>query len=108
MPTYVYETIPVNHKQEPERFEIFQKMSEEPLTQHPETNQPVRKVISGSFSMKRRIVNGGVNVSRASAGAGACGCATGQAHGLQHNPLKRRQSNGISGQTHTFGHDHKH
>lgn len=106
MPTYVYETIPADPEQEPERFEMFQKISEAPLTHHPVSNDPVRKIIAGSFAMERRLVNGGVNISRASAGAGACGCATGQAHGLQHNPLKRRQSNGVGSQSHTFGHKH--
>ena len=43
MPTYVYEV--VNEKGEPgERFEVVQKMTEEPLTEHPETGEPVRRV----------------------------------------------------------------
>ena len=29
-----------------ERFEVFQKMSDPPLTVHPETGQPVRKVLT--------------------------------------------------------------
>jgi hypothetical protein len=43
MPTYVYEVIDENG--EPgERFEVVEKMTDEPLTKHPETGQPVRRV----------------------------------------------------------------
>jgi len=43
MPTYVYEVI--NECGEAgERFEVVQKMTDEPLTVHPETGQPVRRV----------------------------------------------------------------
>lgn len=44
MPTYVYETLPTLG-QEPTRFEVLQKMSEPALTEHPETGEPVRRVI---------------------------------------------------------------
>lgn len=47
MATYVYETIPKNPKTKPRRFEIAQKMSDPPLTQDPETGEPVRRVIVG-------------------------------------------------------------
>ncbi len=46
MPTYVYETVPPAGT-EPETFEVRQSMSEAPLTHHPETGVPVRRVISG-------------------------------------------------------------
>ena len=43
MPTYVYEVIDENG--EPgERFEVVEKMTDEPLTKHPETGQAVRRV----------------------------------------------------------------
>ncbi len=45
MPRYEYEII--RPGDEPgERFEVWQKMSDKPLTRHPETGQPVRRVIS--------------------------------------------------------------
>lgn len=44
MPTYVYEVITENGE-EGERFEVIQLMSEEPLSAHPETGEPVRRVI---------------------------------------------------------------
>ena len=43
MPTYLYETIPADR--EPiERFEVVQRMTDDPLETHPETGQPVRRV----------------------------------------------------------------
>ena len=44
MPTYVYQVIN-DDGSEGETFEVFQKMADEPLTRHPETGQPVRRVI---------------------------------------------------------------
>lgn len=45
MPTYVYETIK-NDGTSGETFEVMQRMSEDALTQHPETGEPVRRVIT--------------------------------------------------------------
>jgi hypothetical protein len=42
MPTYVYEVINPDGSGG-EVFEIDQRMSDEPLTRHPETGQPVRR-----------------------------------------------------------------
>lgn len=44
--TYVYETIP-KKGQKPKRFEIEQSMKDDPLTKHPETGEPVQRVITG-------------------------------------------------------------
>ncbi len=44
MPTYVYATIRPDGS-DGEMFEVFQRMSEAPLTNHPETGAPVRRVI---------------------------------------------------------------
>jgi hypothetical protein len=44
MPTYVYAVIN-DDGSEGETFEVFQKMSDAPLTEHPETGRPVRRVI---------------------------------------------------------------
>ncbi len=51
MPTYEYETIPKKDGQEPKLFEVVQRMTDEPLTEHPETGEPVRRVISGGISL---------------------------------------------------------
>jgi predicted nucleic acid-binding Zn ribbon protein len=47
MATYIYETIPKKKGQKPRRFEVVQKMSDEPLTHDPKTGQPVRRIIVG-------------------------------------------------------------
>jgi len=43
MPIYVYEVI-TKDDSEGEQFEIFQSMADAPLTRHPETGQPIRRV----------------------------------------------------------------
>jgi len=43
MPTYDYETIPQSESEEPTRFEVWQRMADEPLTEHPETGQPIHR-----------------------------------------------------------------
>jgi hypothetical protein len=45
MPTYVYQIINADGS-DGETFEVFQKMSDPPLTKHPETGVPVRRVIT--------------------------------------------------------------
>lgn len=44
MPLYQYEFV-TNDGSQGQQFELFQSMSEEPLTKHPETGQPVRRVL---------------------------------------------------------------
>ena len=44
MPLYQYEVI-TDDNSPGEQFEWFQSMSEPPLTRHPETGQPVRRVL---------------------------------------------------------------
>jgi len=45
MPTYVYEVVNPDGS-EGETFEVFQRMSDPPLTQHPTTGKPVRRIIA--------------------------------------------------------------
>jgi predicted nucleic acid-binding Zn ribbon protein len=54
MPTYLYETVPSAAGATAERFEIKQSMSEPPLTVHPATGEPVRRVISGGMGLMTR------------------------------------------------------
>jgi predicted nucleic acid-binding Zn ribbon protein len=49
MTTYVYETIPKKSGAEPKRFEVRQSMHDAPLTKHPETGEPVRRVVAGGY-----------------------------------------------------------
>jgi predicted nucleic acid-binding Zn ribbon protein len=49
MPTYVYETIPKKAGAKTKRFEVQQSMNEPALAKHPETGEPVRRVIAGGY-----------------------------------------------------------
>ncbi|MFI5357237.1 MAG: zinc ribbon domain-containing protein [Opitutales bacterium] len=51
MPTYTYETIPRRAGAKPVRFEVRQSMNDAPLTAHPETGEPVKRVITGGYSI---------------------------------------------------------
>lgn len=51
MPTYVYETIPQKAGDQPVRFEWQQSMKDAPLTKHPDTGTPVRRVIASEFNV---------------------------------------------------------
>lgn len=51
MATYVYETIPRQAGETPRRFEVVQGMRDAPLSRHPDTGEPVRRVISGGYGI---------------------------------------------------------
>jgi predicted nucleic acid-binding Zn ribbon protein len=51
MTTYVYETIPSKPGETPRYFEIKQPMTDAPLTKHPETGEPIRRVVLGGFGV---------------------------------------------------------
>jgi len=72
MPTYVYETIPQDAATTPRRFEVEQRMSEDPLHTDPETGLPVRRVISGGIGL---LSAGGASAYEPppSMGGGCCG-----------------------------------
>lgn len=70
MPTYVYETIPAEAGRKPQRFELQQSMKDAPLAVHPETGEPVQRVISGGYGT---ISSGKSTESGGSCGSG-CGC----------------------------------
>src|SRR5262245_17595966 len=48
MPIYVYEVI-AEDGSSGEQFELFQSMADEPLTKHPQTGAPVRRVFQPPF-----------------------------------------------------------
>lgn len=70
MPIYVYETISGKAGEKPKYCEILQKMTDRPLTKHPETGEAIRRVILGGFGVLSST--GGKKRSR-NAGSGACG-----------------------------------
>jgi len=69
MPTYLYETVEAS----PVQFEVKQSMRDEPLTRHPETGVPVRRIISGGYG----ILQKGAAPARPPGcdNRGGCGCA---------------------------------
>ena len=72
MTTYVYETIPQQPGEPARRFEVVQSMKDAPLQRHPDTGEPVKRIISGGYGLM------GVSEKKpASAPIAACspGCA---------------------------------
>ncbi len=68
--TYIYESITGRPGEKPRHFEIQQDSEDKPLTNHPETGEPIRRVVPGLFRMQtRRIADGGGCCSR----PGRCG-----------------------------------
>jgi hypothetical protein len=49
MTTYVYETILKKRGEKPRYYEIKQKMNDKPLTTHPESGEPIQRVVLGGF-----------------------------------------------------------
>lgn len=62
MPKYVYEVI-LDSGEGGEMFEVLQSMSDEPLTAHPETGAPVRRVIQPPNISTGRWTERGANKS---------------------------------------------
>jgi len=80
MPTYIYETMPADPAETPRRFEVIQKMSDEPLRNDPDTGLPVRKIITGGIGLNIPGLKRSTVVDKKSPAATACGCATGRPH----------------------------
>jgi len=72
MTTYVYETVPSKPGQKPRYFEIKQGMKDAPLTKHPETGDPIRRVVLGGFG----VLKSGAKTKSAD-DTGGCGCGPG-------------------------------
>ncbi len=74
MATYIYET--TDETGPVKRFEIQQSMKDAPLTRHPETGEPIRRVISGGYGVMAK--GGGQNdAPSAQSGGGGCGTSCG-------------------------------
>jgi len=76
MAIYVYETIPAGEDQPVRTYEIRQSMKDAALTEHPETGEPIRRVITGGLGIMTS--SKGSLAPGSSAGAhccgGGCGC----------------------------------
>ena len=72
MATYIYET--TDSSKPAKRFEIQQSMKDAPLRVHPETGEPIQRVITGGYGYAAK---GGAAESRPSSGPSCgtgCGC----------------------------------
>ena len=75
MPTYTYQVI-ASGGRGGERFEIVQGMRDEPLSVHPQTGEPVRRVITGGTGVLNQPVRRSTVVDKSLAAATPCGCST--------------------------------
>jgi predicted nucleic acid-binding Zn ribbon protein len=71
MTTYVYENIPSKPGEKPRYYEIKQSMNAKPLTKHPETGEPIRRVVLGGFGVLSSKPAGGNYGSSCNP---SCGC----------------------------------
>jgi len=74
MPTYIYESIPEDGAA-PRRFEVVQSMNDRPLETHPETGEPVRRIITGGLGIKGKPIRRSTEVNKSLAAATPCGCS---------------------------------
>ena len=92
MPTYIYESMPTDGTA-PTRFEVVQRMTDEPLAKHPQTGDPVRRIITGGQGIKGKPLRRSTVVNKSLAAATPCGCSTAalaQATGRPAAALGRR------------------
>lgn len=76
MATYIYET--TDESKPLRRFEISQSMKDEPLKKHPETGEPIRRVISGGLGyMAKGNAPRHADMQRSMGGGGSCGSGCG-------------------------------
>ncbi|MYF71161.1 MAG: hypothetical protein F4053_15125 [Proteobacteria bacterium] len=74
MPTYIYQ-VTSGDGRSGERFEVVQGMRDEPLTVHPQTGEPVRRVITGGTGVLGQPVRRSTVVDKSLAAATPCGCS---------------------------------
>ena len=74
MPTYIYETIETKKGAKPKRYEIRHSIKDAPLTKHPETGEPVRRVLADTVSV---LTSAGGKPSGGHVHTGGCGCGAG-------------------------------
>jgi arsenite-activated ATPase ArsA len=53
MTTYIYETIPASCCEDPKHYEIAQNETDAPLTHHPETGEPIKRVLLGELELTK-------------------------------------------------------
>jgi hypothetical protein len=71
--TYLYEIIPAREGDKVKQYEIKQGANEASLTKHPETGEPIRRVILGGWGLVTSKASSGSS-SRGGCGCGPSGC----------------------------------
>ncbi|MDH3418610.1 MAG: hypothetical protein OEM78_04005 [Gammaproteobacteria bacterium] len=112
MPTYIYESMPTDGRA-PERFEMFQRMTETPLTEHPQTGDPVRRIVTGGLGIMGKPIRRSTVVDKTLAAATPCGCSKSAlaAMAAAKLPLEKRPRPQTCSHSHGQGHGrpgHKH
>jgi hypothetical protein len=77
MATYVYETLSRPDGAPARRFEVVQSMKDAPLTRHPDTGEPIRRVISGGYGLIQKAGPKSPPATAAAACAPGCACHAG-------------------------------
>ncbi|MFZ0711405.1 MAG: hypothetical protein WAM53_15315 [Terrimicrobiaceae bacterium] len=72
MPTYVYETIPSKKGAKPKRYEIKQSIKEAALAKHPETGEPIKRIIAGGIGVLTSSPAAHSHTPSCGCGAGGC------------------------------------
>jgi hypothetical protein len=72
--TYLYETIPAREGGKVKQFEIKQSANDVPLTKHPETGEPIRRVILGGWGLVTSKPSSSGDSSQGGCGCGPSGC----------------------------------
>ena len=73
MPIYVYESILQDPDGKPRYFEFLQDMSDKPYAKHPETGEPIRRVMLGGFGVLTGRNPDRNSGSCCGSGSGCCG-----------------------------------
>lgn len=107
MPTYIYESMPTDGRA-PERFEMFQRMTETPLTEHPQTGDPVRRIVTGGLGIMGKPIRRSTVVDKTLAAATPCGCSKSAlaAMAAAKLPLEKRPRPQTCSHSHGQGHGH--
>jgi predicted nucleic acid-binding Zn ribbon protein len=74
MPTYIYETIPAKKGTIPKRYEIKQSIKDVAFTKHPETGEPIKRVVAGGIGV---LTSSSSATSRPHTHTPSCGCGSG-------------------------------
>ena len=74
MAIYIYQTVPAKEGGPVRTYEIRQSMRDAALTEHPETKEPIRRVITGGLGIMTSTKGGSAPPPQGGGGCGG-GCA---------------------------------